>query len=113
MKTIITITPCILAFAVAGSAAIPVVDAPLFALTVSRTEQEATLKRVMERRQQLRDAARQTLEAIRVATTLTEVQKLQGVLAAQHLELDANDRDLFFAAQKTELQDIDNRNNKE
>lgn len=86
---------------------------PSAALIGARTDHEAVLKQVMERRQKLRDAGRQTLEAIRAASTLAEGQKLQGVLAALHLELDATDRDLFFAAQKTELQDIDNRNNKE
>jgi len=86
---------------------------PMAAIVGARSEHEATLKTVMERRQQLREGARQTLEAIGAATTLAEVQKLHAVLSAQHLELDANDRDLFFTAQKTELQDIDNRNNKE
>lgn len=86
---------------------------PSAALIGARTDHEAVLKQVMERRQKLREAGQQTLEAIRAASTLAEGQKLQGVLAALHMELDATDRDLFFAAQKTELQDIDNRNDKE
>jgi len=41
------------------------------------------------------------------------VQMLQGILAGLHLELDATDRDLQFAAQRLQVQTVDNQNDRE
>lgn len=81
------------------------------AAVVARREQfEAVVEAVSRRREQLREAARQALEQLRGASTDAEVQKLQGVLLGLHLELDATDRDLQFAAQRLQVQAIDNDN---
>jgi hypothetical protein len=83
---------------------------PVSAMVDRRKEFEAVAQEVNQRREQLRAAARQTLELLRAANTDAEVQKCQGVLLGLHLELDATDRDLQFAAQRLQVQAIDNDN---
>jgi hypothetical protein len=83
---------------------------PVSAMVDRRKEFEAVAQEVNQRRDQLRSAARQTIEQLRVATTIAETLKCQGVLLGLHLELDATDRDLQFAAQRLQVQAIDNDN---
>jgi hypothetical protein len=69
---------------------------------------EEVMKDTENRRQGLRDEIRATTAELRVAQTVSEVQKLQGVLNAQAAELAAIDREREGALNRVLLQTVEN-----
>jgi hypothetical protein len=65
---------------------------------------------VIERRDILKEEVGSTVEAIRTATTDSEVKKLTGVLLGQQTELQAIDRELEIAASENAARDLENAN---
>jgi len=68
---------------------------------------------IRERRQVVKERMAETVCHLQKATTAAEAQKLQGVLAAEGLELQALEYELAAATSQTLVQDIANRNNAE
>lgn len=66
---------------------------------------------IRQRRQVVRERMADTLCHLQAATTAAETQKLQGVLAAEGLELQGLEYELAAATSQTLVQDIANRNN--
>ena len=68
---------------------------------------------IRNKRQTVKERMAETLCRLQSATTAAEAQKLQGVLAAEGLELQALGYELAAATSQTLVQDIANRNNAE
>lgn len=83
---------------------------PYAAVIRAVANHDAVEQDVLARRQNLRAAIRQTLDALQAAATDAEAQKLHGVLLGQTADLEAIDRELGFASQRAIVQDIENRN---
>ena len=66
---------------------------------------------IRNKRQTMKERMAETLCRLQAATTAAEAQKLQGVLAAEGLELQALGYELTAATSQTLVQDIANRNN--
>ena len=66
-------------------------------------------QRLMQRRQELRRQIQSTLRDLQAATTVTEIQKLQGILSAQTSELSAIDRERDAANHRVIVQNIENQ----
>lgn len=79
------------------------------AVTRAKTTLEDVMRDTEERRQQLRGQIQTTLGQLRSATTVSEVQKLLGVLTAQNAELAAIDREREAALSRVVVQHIENQ----
>ena len=86
---------------------------PIAAIFRAVANHDAVEQDVLTRRQHLRTAIQQTLTALLAATTDAEAQKLHGVLLGQLAELQTTDHELSFAAQRTLIQDIEARNDRQ
>ena len=71
---------------------------------------EDVLRDTEERRQSVRKQLQRTLEDLKSATTIADVQKLQGVLTAQNAELATIDRERDAALGRVVVQNINNQN---
>jgi len=80
------------------------------AITEATSTLEAVLKDTEVRRQKARDDIKATTEQLRVAQTVAEIQKLQGVLAAQAADLGSIDRERDAALNRVLIQKIENEN---
>lgn len=70
---------------------------------------EEVMRDTEERRQELRRQIQSTLRDLQAATTVTEIQKLQGILSAQTSELSAIDRERDAANHRVVVQNIENQ----
>jgi hypothetical protein len=81
------------------------------------TQARMTLDKVLEdtelRRQQIRGQVQRTLNRLHGASTMAEVEKLQGILTAQNAELSAVDRERDAAASRVVVQQIENQTDAE
>lgn len=71
---------------------------------------EDVLRDTEERRQSVRKQIQRTLDELQSATTMADVQKLQGVLTAQNAELATIDRERDAAFGRVMVQNINNQN---
>ena len=81
------------------------------AVECSATNFTAVVDNIRSRRERSKARLADTVARIQDASTASEVQKLQGVLSAQSVELHALDQELNAAAAQTVVQDISNRSN--
>jgi len=82
-------------------------------LEVATANHAGIYSNIRERRQVVKERMAETVCHLQKATTAAEAQKLQGVLAAEGLELQALEYELAAATSQTLVQDIANRNNAE
>ncbi|MGE3311207.1 MAG: hypothetical protein AB7O66_14660 [Limisphaerales bacterium] len=83
------------------------------AVTQARATLETVLGDTEVRRQEIRRQLRRTLNRLSTASTMAEVEKLQGVLTAQNSELSAVDRERDAAASRVVVQQIENQTDTE
>lgn len=83
---------------------------PFAAVMAAAKDFDSTFDENLPRRQALRAAAADIAARTQAATTDAEVQKLQTMLLALKLELDAGDHEVEFAANKVLLQEAETRN---
>ncbi len=81
------------------------------AVECSATNFTSVVDDIRSRRERSKARLADTVSRIQDASTASEVQKLQGVLSAQSVELQALDQELTAAAAQTVVQDIANRTN--
>jgi hypothetical protein len=81
------------------------------AVECSATNFTSVVDDIRSRRERSKARLADTVSRIQDASTASEVQKLQGVLSAQSVELQALDQELNAAAAQTVVQDIANRTN--
>ena len=83
------------------------------AITQATTALEDVMRDTEDRRQQLRQQIQATLDQLKTAATIAEVQKLHAVLTAQNSELAAVDRERDAATSRVLVQHIENQTDKE
>ncbi|MEK0446009.1 MAG: hypothetical protein RLZZ399_1330 [Verrucomicrobiota bacterium] len=81
------------------------------AVECSATNFTSVVDDIRTRRERSKVRLAETVSLIQDASTASEVQKLQGVLSAQSVELQSLDQELNAAAAQTVVQDIANRTN--
>ncbi|MDC3255109.1 hypothetical protein OAV21_01770 [bacterium] len=97
------------------------IDGEVFARDAVRYKPEDAIKEtveqfrgkkldVIERRDLAREEISSTIEALKEATTDSEVKKLTGVLLGQQTELQAIDRELDIAANENAARELENAN---
>ena len=87
----------------------PIEDYKKFdAIAQATSTLEAVMKDTEARRQRVRDEVKSTTEQLRVAQTVSQIQKLQGVLNAQAAELAAIDREREGALNHVLAQKVEN-----
>ncbi len=79
------------------------------AVTQARIAMEDVMHDTEERRQQMRAQIQKSLAQLQAASTLSEVQKLQGILTGQNAELSAIDREREAALNRLLAQHVENQ----